>query len=262
MRNFLRLVGTSALLGYRALFAWNTPGLFVTTLVLTPLLQVAFFVILGGSLHYHDPSFFVIGNSIQVASAAGISGLVSVVADERRFGTLSHILASPAPRVAVFLGRTLPGVVLGAAVSIFTSAVGFAFLGWPITGAALWVFLLAILAASFSSAAFGLFLSALGLVYRDIYQIASAAYLLLLIVSGANIAREDLPAWLRVIGDALPEAHSIAAARSLVAGSATSATWLDLGFELLVGVVWLALSLAGLRVLEVQAQRRSTLELY
>lgn len=262
MKRSMSLMWTSGVLGYRALFAWNTPALFVVSLIVTPLLQVTFFVLLGSSLGYQDPAFFVIGNSIQVAAAAGISGLVSVIADERLFGTLTHILGSPGSKIAVFVGRILPGVVLGIFVALLTSLVGFAAVGWPISGASWGPFVVIIVVASFSSSALGLFLSALGLVYRDIYQIAGAAYLLMLVVSGANIARADLPGVLVWVGNLLPQTHSVDAARLLADGADGSSVWIAVVAELLVGGAWLLAGLLALTWLQRQARQRSTIEIY
>ncbi|QIZ97588.1 ABC transporter permease [Leifsonia sp. PS1209] len=252
----------SGLFGFRALFAWNSPGLFVATLVVTPVMQVLFFVTLGAAFDYQNASFFVIGNAVQVAAAAGISGMVSVIADERQIGTLSSIIGSPSSSTTVFIGRTLPGVVLGFLVSALTAVLGFSLTGSPIPPDHLLLFALVLAVAAFSCTALGLFLSALGLLYRDIYQIAGAAYLLLLIVSGANFLRQDLPGWVQLLGGVLPQAHAIDAARSLAVGVGAGSAWASTLLEFVVGVGWLLLALVGMKVLESLARKRATLDLY
>lgn len=262
MTNTIRLGLLSGWYSFRALFSWNSPGLFVTVLVLTPLLQTLFFALLGDSLAYQTSEFFVLGNGIQSAAAAGVGGLVAVIANERQFGTLSHLLAAPASKSVVFLGRALPGVILGVLVSVMTITIGLI-----LTGAAtklhllaLWILPIAVVA--FSSAGLGLALSAFGLMYRDIYQIATAAGLLLLVVSGANIEREDLPLPLAVIGSVLPQSNGIAAAR-LIATEGLSPTAAGLiGLEAAVGAVWLAVALMSVEAMSRVARRRATIELY
>lgn len=261
MSHHLRLLVLSATLGYKALFAWNTPGLFFVSLVLTPALQILFFIVMGEAFGYADPSFFVLGNAVQIAAAAGVSGLIGVIADERRFGTLSVLLSSPGSRLVVFVGRMLPGIVLGASVSLAALLWGLLIAPWAVTGPAVATAVCAVLASAFSSAALGLFLSALGLVHRDIFQIATATYLVTMLVSGANISRGDLPVPLRLLGDVLPQSHAIDAIRMLAHGSSARAGAPVL-IEIAVGVAWLLAALLGMRILESQARRSGRVELH
>jgi len=258
----LRLLALSGWYGYRALFSWNSPGLFVTVLVLTPLLQTVFFVLLGRSLDYQSADFFVLGNGVQVAAAAGIGGLISVIANERQFGTLGHLLASPSPKAIVFLGRVIPGVVLGVAVSVLTIAVGMSVAGEASKLALIPLWLLPIFAVSFSSAALGLALSALGLVYRDIYQIATAAGLLLLVVSGANLDRRGLPTPLFYLGSVLPQANGVDAAREIAINGWSESAAISVLLEMCVGLVWLLLAVFGVSWMARRARIHATLDLY
>lgn len=262
MISSLRLAYLSGLYGFRALFAWSSPGLFVVSLVVTPLLQVFFFVTLGNAFEYGSPSFFIIGNSVQVAAAAGISGMVSVIADERQAGTLASVVGAPSSTTVVFAGRTLPGIVLGFVVSVFTAIVGFSLAGISIPADRFGTFVLLLAIAAFSCSALGLFLSAVGLLYRDIYQIAGAAYLVLLVVSGANIVRDQLPAPLVLLGNLLPQANAIDAARILISDGPMASVQFHLLWELGVGAVWLLVALAGMKLLTSASRRRGTLELY
>jgi ABC-2 type transport system permease protein len=258
----LRTIGISGLLGFRALFAWNTPGLFVTSLLLTPTLQILFFVALGQALSYQDPAFFIVGNGIQVAATAGIAGMVSVIADERRFGTLSMVLGSPGSRVAVFVGRMLPGVVCGFIVASLTSVVGLALVSRPLDPPQFLLYMLAIIVAAVSCSAMGLALSACGLVYRDIFQIATAAYLLTMVVSGANIDRSTLPEWTRILGDALPTTHAIDAVRAMLDGQTVRTALASVALEGCVAAVWVAVALVLMKLFERVAKRRDALDLY
>jgi len=259
----LRLVYLSGVLGFRALFSWNTPALFFTVLIVTPLLQISFFVLLGGALGYQDPLFFILGSSLQGATAASVSGLVGVIAEERGFGTLAHILVSPASRVAVFVGRLLPGVAIAIGVTAFTSLVGFLIVGVELSVAQMGAYFVSIVAASFAGSALGLTLSSFGLIYRDIFQISSAAQIVLLIATGATVAVVDLPLWVQFVGQGLPLTHAIEAARGVIAQSLTpSEFWSLIGFEMAVGGAWLAVGLLFAKALERLSRTRGTVELY
>ncbi len=257
---YLRTAVISGRLGYRALFAWNTPSLFVASLLITPALQTVFFIALGNANGYGNPQFFVTGNAIQATAAAGVGGMVSVIADERRFGTLSALLASPVPRTAVFVGRLIPGVACGVIVSAVISVLGFLFAGLPFPLENLGLYAFAVVIASLSCSTLGLALSAFGLIYRDIYQLATGIYLVMIVTSGANIAWSDLPAPLRWVGSVLPSGHAIEAIRSLH-DSSRSDYWVLCGLEVGVALLWLATSLLLLRGLEQRARATARVEL-
>ncbi|WP_285116259.1 ABC transporter permease [Leifsonia sp. fls2-241-R2A-40a] len=250
----------SGRLGYRALFAWNTPALFVASLLITPALQTIFFVTLGNANGYGSQQFFITGNAVQATAAAGVGGMVSVIADERRFGTLSALLASPAPRTAVFVGRLIPGVVCGIAVSVVISVFGFLVAGLPFPPEDIGLYAVAVVLAAFSCSTLGLALSAFGLIYRDIYQLATGTYLVMLVTSGANIASSDLPAPLAWIGAVLPSSHAIEGIRSL-SGAGTGDYWVQCGVETCVAVIWLVMSLVLLRHFEQQARATARVDL-
>lgn len=262
MRN-LRLTLLAGRLSFRALFSWNTPSLFFSVLVITPILQMLFFVLLGSSLDYKNGMFFVIGASLQGATSASVAGLVGVIAEERRFGTLTFLMLSPASRIAVFVGKLLPGLGFAAGVSIFTSTLGFLVAGWPMDLTKSLEYFLVILAASFSGAALGLMLSAFGLIYRDIFQIASAMQFVLLLVTGATVDSVDLPRWVQIIGQGMPLTHAIEAARGLANNATGTHRYLVLMLsEILVGLFWLFVALCLMKLLEVMAKRDATIELY
>src|SRR5262249_56046854 len=91
-------------ISYRALFNRIRPGVYVTTMLGSPLFQILFFTYLGRYTHSQNESFFVVGNAVQVASMSAIYGMTMGIANERQFGTLQPLLATPANTLAVFSG--------------------------------------------------------------------------------------------------------------------------------------------------------------
>ncbi|MGH2462931.1 MAG: hypothetical protein ACRDFZ_04810, partial [Candidatus Limnocylindria bacterium] len=120
-----RIFWNGGRLSYAALFNWARPSIYIPTLLGAPTFQILFFAALGSYATGMDPEFFAIGNAVQVCSMAGIYGMTMAVANERWFGTLPAILASPANRAALFGGRFIPFIVNG----LLVSAYGFA-LSW------------------------------------------------------------------------------------------------------------------------------------
>ena len=107
--NFARIFFVGGLISYRALFNWIRPSMYIPTMLGSPLFQLIFFTKLGQFAHAESPDFYIVGNSVQVAAMASIYGMAMAIANERSFGTLGPLLATPANRAAVFLGRGAPG---------------------------------------------------------------------------------------------------------------------------------------------------------
>src|SRR5438046_6319086 len=119
--NSLRVFVLGGLMSYRALFSWQSPTYYIPTMLGHPLFQVLFFAYLGRFSNVRNDTFFVVGNAVQVCAMAGIYGMAMTIGGERWTQTLSPLLASPANRLALFLGRALPLIANGFVVS----AVGF-----------------------------------------------------------------------------------------------------------------------------------------
>jgi ABC-2 type transport system permease protein len=109
----LRVFFVGGRISYRALFNWISPGMYVTTMLGSPLFQILFFTYLGRYAGAEDDNFFIVGNAVQVSAMAGIYGMVMGIANERQYGTLSALLATPANRLAVFAGRGCPSSSTG-----------------------------------------------------------------------------------------------------------------------------------------------------
>ena len=112
MSSSLRIFFVGGLISFRALFNWIKPSLYIPTMLGSPLFQILFFTYLGRfALAGESDAFFIVGNAVQVCAMAAVYGMTMAVANERQFGTLGPLLASPANRLAVFLGRGVPVLV-------------------------------------------------------------------------------------------------------------------------------------------------------
>ena len=63
-----RVFFVGGLISYRALFNWIQPGLYVTTMLGSPLFQILFFTYLGRFTGSQSDDFFIVGNACQVAA--------------------------------------------------------------------------------------------------------------------------------------------------------------------------------------------------
>jgi ABC-2 type transport system permease protein len=257
----IRVFWQGSILSYRALFAWFRPSAYLASKVLMPLAEMLFFVLLGtyGSKTL-VPSWFVIGNAIQMASVSGIYGVTMSVAGDRQNGTLPYVLGTPANRLALFFGRAsvhlvdgFVGVALGLAWGRLLFGVGFPLKTIP-------VLCLAIASASFSSSGMGLLMGCIGLITRNVMFVNNAVYYLLLVLSGANVPIEILPRWIRFFSEGLPLTNAIRAARLLAAGSPPPECLPPILRELLIGSAWTLAGYFLFRAFERAAKRRGSLE--
>jgi ABC-2 type transport system permease protein len=251
--NSLRVFFRGGVTSYRALFGWLNPWVAIPMFVIAPLFQLLFFAYLGRATDVASDRYFVVGNALLAVAVPAIIGMGGSVSGERWAKTLGMLLCSPANRVALFLGRSLPAILNGFLVSAFCFVSGALLLDVHFAARDVPVLALVIVVSAFSCAALGLCTGALGLRMRDVISLGWDFIPVLLLVSGANVPRDRLPEWLQTIGSGLPLTHGIAAARDVAVGR-------DLLAEILVGVVYAAAGLVLLRVLEVESRRRASLE--
>jgi ABC-2 type transport system permease protein len=254
--NWLRVFFHGGLTSYRALFAWLNPWIFLPMLVAYPLFQTVFFVYLGRSAHVANSTFFVIGNSFVAAAVTGLFGMGQGIAGERRFQTLSILLASPASRLALFLGRAVPTMVNGFIVALITFALGAALVGVTIDRVAYWTLALALAASCFACTALGMCIGSLTFRTRSITVFADAIGGALLLVTGANVPIGRLPHALQSVAAYIPLTHGLRASRAVVTGASLSSVLPQIGDELLLGLGYFSVGLLLLRHFE-RAGRRA-----
>jgi ABC-2 type transport system permease protein len=257
----VRVALVGGLLSFRGLFAWLHPSLLVPTLVVQPLFQVLFFAYLGRAAELESDTFYVVGNSIQLAALPGLFAMSHAIAGERRTQTLAHLLASPASRVALFLGRGLPVMAIGVLVSLSSFAFGALVLDVELEAGSLPLLVLTMLTAAFSCTALGLAHAAIALRVRELAVFSNLVFAMLLIFCGVNVPLDELPGWMSTVAQALPVTHAVEAGRKVVAGAPFADVAGLLGAEVAIGAAYLVLGIALLRYYERVARRRATLEL-
>jgi ABC-2 type transport system permease protein len=261
-RVLVRIFFLGGLFSYRALFNWITPLMYVTTMLGSPLFQILFFVYLGRFAGVEDDTFFVVGNAVQVSAMAGIYGMTMTIANERQFGTLQPLLATPASRIALFLGRSLPVIVNGLVVSAFGFTVGLLFLDFTLERSSLAPLAVVLIVTVSSCTALGMLLGSIGLRARDVFFASNLVYFLMLLVCGVNIPLETLPEWMQAIGNAVPLTHGIEAAREVAGGASlgdvSDLVWTELG----IGVAYAASAFLLFRLFEIEGRRRASLETF
>jgi ABC-2 type transport system permease protein len=248
---------------YAAMFNWATPVGYVSYKLLFPVSQILFFTQLGvfatGRAH---ALYFALGNALQVTAINGIFGVVTTVGNERQYGTLPILLASPANRLVTFLGRAFIHVLDGMAAVVFGLAVAIVMFQIDLSHANLPLLAVCVGTISLSTAGLGLMFGSLSLIMRDVFVIANTVYYLLLVFCGINIAVSSLPAWAQVISFCLPLTRGVQAARDVVAGAGTTQIVGLLAGELTVGLIYAGIGYVLFRWLENQSRRGGLQEAY
>jgi ABC-2 type transport system permease protein len=262
MRTSTRIFFIGGLIAYRGLFNWIRPSMYIPTMLIGPLFQILFFAYLGRYSGLEDDSFFVVGNAVQASAMSGVFAATMAIANERQYQTLSPLLATPANRFAVFMGRSLPVFLSGLLVSAWGFLMGALLLDFDPPLSSLPALGLVVCVSVFSCTAFGLTLGSIGLRARDVFLIANLAYYLMWLFCGVNIPLSDLPGWMQQVGRMLPLTHGIAAAREIAAGTPLSEVsglvWTEFG----IGIAYAALAFGLVRLFEHQGRRSAALETY
>jgi ABC-2 type transport system permease protein len=257
----LRVFFVGGLISFRALFNWLSPWIYIPSLLMAPIFQILLFVFIGRSAGLENDTFYVVGNAIQYSAIPCLFAMANTVAGERWTQTLGIVLTTPARRVPLFLGRSLPVVFNGWVVSMFSLVVGVLLLGVHIPGAAWLPLALVVAVASASCTGIGLVNAALGLRVRETAVLSNILFGILLIFCGVNLPLSALPGWMAAIAGWLPLTHAIEAARGLAAGGSLGSVAGLVWREVALGVTYGAIGMLALRLLEVEGRRRATLEI-
>ena len=236
---YLRLYLVSALYSYRAMYAWQGLAPYVSGKVIYPLAQMLLFYYIGKLAGIADPVYIVIGNILFLPATNGISGLSMTISGERSFRTLPYLIASPAPRGPLVLGRSLVHIMDGLLSTIVALVLGVLVFHVDLSRANPWLTALCILTISFTSCGFGFILGSLSLRTREAWTVTTVLYLALLIFSGVNFPVEVLPTALQWVARGIPLTRGIAAARGAMAGADWSSIQALLAGEILVGMIYI-----------------------
>ena len=253
----------STWLQYVALFQWATVRGYIAYKVILPVTQILFFVQLG--VFATGPShalYFALGNALQLTANSSIFGVIGTVANERQYGTLPILLASPANRLVTFFSRATVNILDGVVSIAFGLALTILIYGLDLRSANVGLLVLCAVLITVTTSGLGLLFGSIGLIMRDAIVIANVVYYGLLVVCGVNFPVSRLPGALQALSFALPLTRGVQAAREAVTGAGFSQVAGLLGTELLVGVAYGVAGYALFRYLEGWARRGGLQEAY
>jgi ABC-2 type transport system permease protein len=256
----LRVFFIGGLTSFRALFNWLSPWIYVPSMLVAPVFQILLFAYIGRAAHIQSDEFYVIGNGLQNTCIPCVFAMCNTIVGERYQQTLGYVLVTPARRIPLFVGRSLPVVVNGAVTSAFALVVGGAILHIHVPPRSVAAIALVILIAAVSCTGLGLLAGAVGFVVRETATLNNIIFGVLLVFTGANVALSDLPSWMSTLAQGLPLTHAIEAARRLADGASFGSVGGLLAAEALIAAIYAVLGYWGLRAMEYQSRIHATLE--
>jgi ABC-2 type transport system permease protein len=233
---------------------------YVPSLLVAPIFQILLFAFIGRSARLESDEFYVVGNAIQFASVPCLFAMSQTVAGERYQQTLGYILVSPASRLPLFLGRSLPVIANGVFVAAFSLTVAGVMLGIHVPAASIPLLALVIVVTTASCTGLGLLNAGLGLRVREVAVLSNVIFGVLLVFSGANVPLRELPRWMRVIADGIPLTHGIQASRRVADGASLGDVGGLVAAEALVGLAFAVAGYGLLRFFETRSRTHGTLE--
>jgi ABC-2 type transport system permease protein len=257
----LRVFFVGGWFSYRALFGWLNPYIAVPILVVAPLFQVLFFAYLGRAAGLESDRFYVIGNALQLAALPALFAMAATIDGERRAQTISSVLATPANRAALFIGRSLPVIANAVVVSVISFVASALLLRVHLAVHTYPALALLIFVTAVSCTGFGLLNAAVGLRIRSGIVLTNMLDAVLLVFCGVNVPLASLPDWMATVAKGLPLTHSLEAARRVADGASLGSVSSLLVTELALGAAYGAAGYLGLRYFELQARRHATLVL-
>lgn len=246
----LRLYFVSAWYSYRALYAWQSLGPYISGKVAFPIAQMLFFYFMAKLAGTPDPLYVVLGHILLLPATNGVMGVSMTIGGERDFRTLPYLIASPAPRAPLFLGRSLVHILDALLSTLAAFILGVIFFHIDLSHANLPLTVLCILLLTVTSCGLGMVLGSLALRSREAWTITSMLSIVLYMLSGVNFPVDVLPKAFQALSYGLPLTRGIQAARLTMRG----AGWGDIQSlflgEILVGAVYMAIGFLTFTVFE------------
>jgi len=263
MRTVIRIVRLyfiQAWFSYRSLFAWSTPFNYFASKFGFPFFSMLLFMFMGKFAGFTDPTFIIIGNILLLPSLNGVSGISQTVGGERQFGALSYLLASPAPRAPLFLGRAFFHILDGLITLLVALPVAVFLLGMDISSINLGPVLVCVITLCITTNGIGFIMGTVTLLSRDGWMITSSLSIAFYMLIGVNFPVEHLPSFLQRVAYGLPMTRGIMAARLALSGARWNVIAPLIGGEIVVGLIYIIIGYASFRIVERASMRSGLLD--
>jgi len=261
--NNLKVFFSSAVFSFRAQFDWLNPSMWLTMKLVLSLSQMAFFVFVGLFIPGSTPSlisFIAIGNALQSISWNTVFSVINITGHDKWDGTLPLVLATPAHRLPLYIGRAMIHVLdglLSAAISFFFAAFIF---GVDFSHTDVLALAVAVVLTAFTMAGFGLLIGGFSFFFRNPMVFANIFTFILLIFCGVNFPVASLPTVIQPVSYIFPLTYGITAARNAVDGQTLLQISPTLAQQILVGAAAMIIGYLLFRLFENSARKTGKIE--
>jgi ABC-2 type transport system permease protein len=257
--NNLKVFVSSAIFSFRAQFDWLNPAMWITMKFVLSLSQMAFFAFVGVFAGASVP-FIAIGNALQSLSWNTVFSVINITGHDKWDGTLPLVLATPAHRMPLFIGRAMIHVVDG----LISVAISFAFaafiFGVNFGQADVLALTFTVFLTAFTMAGFGLLIGGLSFFFRNPMVFANIFTFVLLIFCGVNFPVQSLPNVIQPVSYLFPLTYGITAARSAISGGNLIQIAPTLALQLVVGLAAMVVGFLFFRSFENSARKTGKME--
>lgn len=257
--NNLKVFVSSAIFSFRAQFDWLNPAMWITMKFVLSLSQMAFFAFVGVFAGASVP-FIAIGNALQSLSWNTVFSVINITGHDKWDGTLPLVLATPAHRMPLFIGRAMIHVLDG----LISVAISFAFaafiFGVNFGQADVLALTLTVFLTAFTMAGFGLFIGGLSFFFRNPMVFANIFTFVLLIFCGVNFPVQSLPTVIQPVSYLFPLTYGVTAARSAISGGNLIQIAPTLALQLVVGFAAMVVGFLFFRSFENNARKTGKME--
>jgi ABC-2 type transport system permease protein len=257
--NSLKIFISSAVFSFRAQFHWLNPAMWITMKFALSLSQMAFFVFVG--IFAGAPvAFIAVGNALQSISWNTVFSVINITGHDKWDGTLPLVLATPANRLPLYVGRAMIHVldgILSAAIS-FVFAVYLFGVDFSLTNPI--ALIVAIVLTAFTMAGFGLLIGGFCFFFRNPMVFANIFTFCLLIFCGVNFPVTSLPSIIQPISYVFPLTYGLTAARNAIAGQDLIQIGPTLVMQLVVGFASMLIGYVLFRSFENNARKTGKME--
>ncbi len=264
--SLLRIFFSSAVFSFKAQFSWLYPPMWLTMKMVMSLSQMSFFVFVGqflvttGNASADIVAYIAIGNAIQALSWNTVFSVINITSHDKWDGTLPLVLATPAHRLPLFVGRAMLHVFDGMlSVAISFAYASFLF-GVNFGNTDALALIVVVFLTALTMAGFGLLIGGFSFYFRNPLVFANIFSFILLIFCGVNFPVQELPQSLQPVSYIFPLTYGVDAGRKVIEG----ATLVDiaplLGQMLIVGFMSIMLGYVFFRSFEHVSRKTGGLE--
>ncbi len=257
--NSFKIFISSAVFSFRAQFDWLNPAMWITMKFVLSLSQMAFFVFVG--IFAGAPiAFIAVGNALQSISWNTVFSVINITGHDKWDGTLPLVLATPANRLPLYVGRAMIHVldgILSAAISFVFAAFLF---GVDFSQTNPLALIVVVVLTAFTMAGFGLLIGGFCFFFRNPMVFANIFTFCLLIFCGVNFPVTSLPTAIQPVSYIFPLTYGLTAARNAITGQDLIQIAPTLAIQLVVGVASMLIGYMLFRSFENNARKTGKME--